>query len=115
MSIEEKVAKIKGRPYGGSSRRVGKLYHELPFEGMENFPRHRGATRERIDNIVKVVRGVKGLTVLDLGCSVGGLSLGMLENGADFVMGIDHDPESIMVAREAAKKLGFSKKVSFIV
>jgi len=113
--MEETVAKIKGRPYGGSSRKAGMLYHELPFKGMECFPRHRGGTRERIDNIIKIVGSVRGLQVLDLGCSVGGLSLGMLENGADFVMGIDHDPEAIMVARAAAKELGFGKKASFVV
>ena len=114
MSLKKRVDNIKGRPYGGSSRKAGKMYHSLPFKGMENFSHHRGGTRERIDNIARIVGGVEGLRILDLGCSVGGLSLGMLENGAESVIGIDYDPESITVARVAMKTLGYIKKGSFI-
>jgi len=95
--VIEKVNEIKGRKYTGSNTRDAKLYHELPFEEFKHFNRHRGGTQERIDNIIRLVN-VKDKTILDLGCSVGGLSFGMAQKGAKYVTGIDYDTESIGVA-----------------
>lgn len=114
MSLENKVKNIKGRPYGGSSRKEGKMYHDLPFDGMEGFKSHRGGTKERYENIARIVGGVDGMDVLDIGCSVGGLSLGLMESGAASVVGIDHDPEAIEVAKEASRVLGYDKSTRFI-
>lgn len=111
MSLEEKVSQIKGRKYGGSSTKDGKLYHELPFDDLK-FRRHRGGTKARIENILGLVDGVEDKSVLDLGCSVGGLSFGMTMNKAKLVLGIDYDAESINVAREVRDKKGF-KNVAF--
>jgi len=99
MSIEEKIAQIKGKEYGGSSTKDGKLYHELPFPRWSHFRRHRGGTIERIENILGWV-DIEGKTVLDLGCSVGGLSFGMIQNDAKYVLGMDYDKQSIDVANE---------------
>jgi len=110
--LSEKVQAIKGRKYEGSSLRDGKMYHDLPFEGLSNFKSHRSKTRERIEQITKLV-DVKEKSILDLGCSVGGISLGMIEAGAKRVVGYDYDLESIEVAKAAAEELGYSDKAFF--
>ncbi len=107
MTLEEKITNIKGRKYGGSSTKDGKLYHALPFEEFANFRRHRGGTIERINNIARLT-GVEGKSVLDLGCSVGGISFGMIQKGAKSVLGIDYDTESIEVANEVKAMKGYS-------
>jgi len=84
------------------------MYHDLPFEGMNHLKRHRGNTRGRIDKIDSLCT-IKGKTFLDLGCSVGGLSLGMAEKGAKHALGVDYDADSIQIASEAAKQLKFDK------
>ena len=103
MSIGEKIAQIKGRKYGGSSTKDGKLYHSLPFDDLAHYRRHRGGTKERIENILNLI-DVKDKTILDLGCSVGGMSFGMFQNNAKYVLGIDYDKESIDVANEVKNK-----------
>jgi len=107
MEIENKINNIKGKKYEGSSLQAGKLYHDLPFEGLENFRKHRSRTRQRIDQIVKLVN-VKDRSISDIGCSVGGISIGMAMNGARKVSGFDHDKESIEVAISASKHLGLN-------
>lgn len=102
MSVRDKVLQIKGRKYGGSSTKDCKLYHELPFEDLKGFRRHRGGTKERIERMAKL-GCVRGKTVLDLGCSVGGISFGMIQKGAKSVVGIDYDTDSINVAKEIQK------------
>lgn len=111
--ITEKIKAIRGREYEGSSMRSGKMYHELPFAGLQHFRKHRGSTVERVSNIVNLVKGVQNKTILDMGCSVGGLALGMVERGAKHVIGIDHDPRSIDVAKAAAEYLGYSDRTRF--
>lgn len=112
--IGDNVKAIKGRKYGGSSLRDGKLYHDLPFNGLDGFKSHRGRTRQRIEQIASLVN-VYEKYIVDIGCSVGGLSLGMVEKGAEFVDGIDYDMNSISVAEEASSSLGFNGNTSFSV
>jgi len=102
MRLEKYIKQIKGRSYAGSSTKDGKLYHDLPFEGMENFSSHRGRTKERIEHITGLI-DVKGKRILDIGCSVGGLTLGMAKNGAERAVGVDYDQQSINVAKHAKK------------
>ena len=104
MNLEESIKQIKGRSYAGSSTKDGKLYHDLPFEGMENFVSHRGRTRQRIEHISSLV-DVKDKRILDIGCSVGGLTLGIAEKGAMMAVGVDYDPQSINIANNARKLL----------
>jgi len=107
MSIQEKVKLIQGGKFEGSSITNGKIYHDLPFEKLGKIRSHRGNTRGRINQILDIV-DVKGKTVLDIGCNVGGISLGMAEAGASYVMGVDYDKESIDIAVEATKELEFT-------
>ena len=112
--IDDKIKSIKGRKYNGSSLRDGKLYHDLPFKSLDSFKSHRSKTRQRIEQITSLV-DVYEKYIVDIGCSVGGISLGMVENGAELVDGIDYDINSIEVAREASTSLGFSGNTSFSV
>ena len=112
--IDDKIKSIKGRKYNGSSLRDGKLYHDLPFKGLDSFKSHRSRTRQRIEQITSLIN-VHEKYIVDIGCSVGGISLGMVEKGAELVDGIDYDINSIEVAREASSLLGFSGNTSFSV
>ncbi len=114
MSIDSLVKNIKGNTYGGSSTKDARIYHDLPFPGLNHYDTHRGRTRQRIDFITKKV-DIKDKTVLDIGCSVGGISLGMAEKGAKHVLGVDYDKDSIAVANAAAEHLGYSDRVDFKV
>jgi SAM-dependent methyltransferase len=111
MEIKKLIQNIKGRSCAGSSTKDGKLYHDLPFKGMEHFISHRGRTRERIDHICSLVE-VKDKNILDIGCSVGGLTLGTALNGSKSSVGVDYDQSSINIANEA-KKLLKAENASF--
>ena len=100
----ELVSKIKGKKYGGSSLQDGKLYHDLPFSGFKDLSSHRGYTQTRWDYICKYI-SVKRRKVLDLGCSVGGFSILSSLSGANKVVGIDYDKDSIELAKYAAGQL----------
>jgi len=91
----------------GSSTKVGKLYHDIPFE---DYSVHRKGTAERIKMILAAysVAGKKGL---DLGCSVGGISFYLQETGAEMT-GIDYDSAVINFAKAVAVK--YKCPVSFI-
>lgn len=114
MEINDKIKNISGRKYAGSSLQDGKLYHDLPFKGVEGIRAHRSKTRERIEKIISLI-DVKDKYIVDLGCSVGGISIGMVEGGAGLVDGIDHDAESIEVADSVSTMLGFGMKTKFFV
>jgi len=114
MPISELVNNIKGRKYAGSSTRDAKMYHDLPFEGLDEFSSHRGRTRKRIELINSHI-GIKNKTVLDIGCSVGGISLGMAESGAKHVTGVDYAKDSIEIAQEAAMTLKMDDRTTFKV
>lgn len=107
MDTEAKVLldKIKGRSYQGSSVHDAKTYHELPFPGFETIPAHRKGTLERW-NLIRRESEVdfSNLKVLDIGCSVGAMSILAAQQGAS-VTGIDHDDQSIEMAKLVASKL----------
>jgi hypothetical protein len=85
---QELISKIRGRKYAGSSLKNGKLYHDLPFPGFENFDSHRSKTKVRWNYIRKYV------------------------SGASKVLGVDYDRESIDLAKYVANKVG-AKNVEF--
>jgi len=58
---------------------------------------------------------LEGMTILDLGCGGGYLSLDMASNGASKVIGIDIDADSISYARRKLKAFAeLSDKVAFL-
>lgn len=89
-----------------------RMYHDLPFEGLERKKGSRSKTRERIERIANLI-DIKNTTVLDLGCAEGGMSLGMVEKGAFYVLGVDHEQERLDTGKDAAKKLGYDEVVEF--
>ena len=56
---------------------------------------------------------IEGKTVLDLGCGTGMLAIGAAMLGAASVVGLDSDPEALVVARENADHLGIKTSLSF--
>lgn len=107
MEVQEAVNKIQPGKYGGSSVSPSTMYHDIPYGGLGNISAHRGFTKDRVDTIVREV-GVEGKTFLDIGCAVGGISLGLGLAGAQHVLGVDYDPEAIEVAKSAKNQLGLS-------
>lgn len=83
--------------YGGSSLNEGWAYHEIPMLKDEGFTAHRGNTEKRID-LITAHSEIKGRTVFDIGCSVGGISLELANLGAKSY-GIDYDHLAIDVAQ----------------
>jgi phosphoethanolamine N-methyltransferase len=58
--------------------------------------------------------GIRGARVLDIGCGLGGIDLLLVsEHGADKVVGIDVNPDVIVLARDLAERKGLSHAVSF--
>lgn len=95
------------RPYDnirvteGASLAAGKAYHQIP--GIEG-PVYRGGTEKRIDHITEHF-DVSGKRGLDLGCSVGGLSVALANKGASMI-GHDYDASAVKVGNEIVEKLG---------
>lgn len=82
------------RPVTGGSTSSGRAYHTIP--GVDG-PAHRTDTQDRVDHIVAHF-DPNGLTGSDVGCSVGGISIGLAAHGAR-MRGYDWDREAIGVAR----------------
>ena len=55
---------------------------------------------------------IEGKTVLDLGCGTGMLAIGAAMLGAASVVGMDSDPEALVVARENAERLSIKTTLS---
>jgi SAM-dependent methyltransferase len=102
MSIFDSVT-----PITGGSKEAGRAYHAIPGE---DGPTHRGDTDARVDAIVQNV-SVKGANILDIGCSVGGISIGLAANGAGFVRGVDYDESAVAVGNSVIEKRGLSAKL----
>ncbi len=58
---------------------------------------------------------VDGARVLDLGCGTGVFAIGAVLLGAEAAVGVDVDPASVGVAREAARAVGAAARASWIV
>jgi 2-polyprenyl-3-methyl-5-hydroxy-6-metoxy-1,4-benzoquinol methylase len=59
--------------------------------------------------------GLRGRTVLELGCGLGGLTLTTATHGATRSMGIDLSPVAIHEASRLAEEAGLAEEVSFAV
>lgn len=79
-----------------------KNYHQLPFEGEQNF--HRKGTSARAE-FVAGAYDLKEKRGLDIGCAEGGISFCLQEMGAQMTA-IDNDPTAIQVAMAMNEKFG---------
>lgn len=92
-----------GQKYFPGSSTKGKSYQDLSFLGVD-VPFHRVGTAHRAEHISKHydVSGKKGL---DIGCSVGGISLALVKNhNTAHMVGVDIDFNAVEVANELASK-----------
>lgn len=57
---------------------------------------------QQLTGLGALVDGVKGKTVLDVGCAEGLLSLHLFDRGAEYVHGLEVVPEHVQIARKLA-------------
>lgn len=86
----------------GSALKEGWLYHDFPLPEYD-FASHRKNSVQRLKKIRANIPIYKA-RVLDIGCSSGGISLGIGLLGAQKVVGIDHDPTAVALGNIAAEK-----------
>ncbi len=88
----------------GSADAPGWLYHDyaLPEHGLKA---HRKNTDRRLRLIKKHVT-VPHASVLDIGCSSGGMTTGMALLGASRAVGVDYDPAAIAMGNAMKDKYG---------
>lgn len=83
----------------GGSLADGVAYHDIPGVPGSTY---RSSSQARADQIVEYI-DVAGLFGVDLGCSVGGVSFGLVHHGAT-MFGFDHDDTAVSVANEHARR-----------
>jgi len=59
-------------------------------------------------------QGVQAATLLEVGCGIGGLLLGLLKAGASRAVGLDLSSPSLSAARELAANEGLADRVEYI-
>jgi SAM-dependent methyltransferase len=78
--------------------------------GRETSARITGTLVATLDEV-----GLRGRTLLDVGCGSGDLALAAIARGADGAMGFDLGPGAIRAARSLAADRGLSGRVRFTV
>lgn len=86
------------RPAVGGSLQPGKGYHDIPGVPGNTY---RNGSQARADQIAEHI-DVVGQTGLDLGCSLGGVSFGLVNHGAT-MYGFDLDATAIDIANEHSR------------
>lgn len=99
MRLESLVVNLGKSGAEGSSRAAGTPYQNIP--SLPNVKAHRSNCEVRASAIYEMV-DLDGKTVLDLACNVGTISGLLAQRGAK-VRGVDHDEDSINLAREVNK------------
>ncbi len=92
------------KQFAGSSDATGWLYHDyaLPEHGLKA---HRKNTDRRLRLIKKHVT-INHASVLDIGCSSGGMTTGLALLGASRATGVDYDPAAIALGNAMKDKYG---------
>lgn len=94
------------QPTLGGSKERGRAYHDVP--GKTGLV-HRQGSMLRVEHILQHTGSVEGLRGLDIGCSVGGISVALELHGARMV-GIDYDKSAIDAANGIARKRNYSSR-----
>ncbi len=66
-------------------------------------------------HLAHLMGDLEGSLIADLGCGNGVLAIGSVLYGASKAVGVDVDPEAVMVAEENAKMVGVSDRTEFVV
>ena len=93
-----------------------KIAREFDEDACEFCNRYRTSGLSRSSKLlIKFIleEGAQGLSVLDLGCGAGGLSLELLKEGANSSVGFDLSPNMIRMASELALQNGFEARAKF--
>lgn len=75
--------------------------------------RLRGVSRPLVTALESV--GIRGRSVLDVGCGAGELCLTLLDRGAVAAAGVDLSPRSVERARQTSREHGVADRVTFRV
>jgi len=97
---------------GGSAVNPGWLYHDYALPERKLIA-HRKNTINRLLFLKKCLPLYKAI-ILDIGCSSGGISLGLASLGASKVIGIDYDKNAISIAKVIAKKYDIDNAEFFL-
>lgn len=109
-SVKGEVAKLgNGGFKEGSNLQKGRAYHDIPIPGYEDIPVHRGGNAARVDLILENLMTPQveshSLLGLDMGCSVGGISLGLAYRDIDCQMvGVDYDENATVLGNAVANE-----------
>lgn len=92
-------------------QKIEAQYHDnIIIDGVQCCRRaSKSAYYEFFNNLIS---NIKGLTILDLGCGEGWLSINMVRRGG-YVCGIDISKELLKLAGEQAERQGFNKHIHF--
>ena len=99
MNTKEAIRNLGKEKFAGSNIAHGKAYHS--FDGLETSS-YTGNVNQRV-KLITDNYDVNGKTGVDLGCSVGGISIELSKAGAS-MMGYDHDYQAIEVAKAYSRK-----------
>jgi len=99
VNTKEAIRNLGKEKFAGSNIAHGKAYHS--FDGLETSS-YTGNVNQRV-KLITDNYDVNGKTGVDLGCSVGGISIELSKAGAS-MMGYDHDYQAIEVAKAYSRK-----------
>lgn len=92
-------------------------YEEKPRGPVEKFMAHlRRSVHARAVISLEMLRPhLPGKTVIDVGCGNGHFLKGCLEAGAAHVIGIDIAPQAVEMAKDLARRNGYTDRSEFLV
>lgn len=93
---------------------TGKMFSTHAARYAKKF-RRNGLDRAQRRIVEELERaGLKGKTILEVGCGVGGLHLTLLTKGADSALGVDLSEGMIEEARKLAREFGVDERTSYM-
>jgi SAM-dependent methyltransferase len=101
---------------GPGSGEIDKIAQEFDGDACEFCERYKNKGLSRSSKLLlKFILDteVRDLSVLDLGCGAGGMSMELLKEGASNAVGFDLSPKMVGAAEELARANGFESRAKF--
>jgi SAM-dependent methyltransferase len=101
---------------GPGSVEIDKIAQEFDGDACEFCERYKNKGLSRSSKLLlKFILDteVRDLSVLDLGCGAGGMSMELLKEGASNAVGFDLSPKMVGAAEELARANGFESRAKF--